>query len=311
MTEYQSSTTDIIARLGVRLNANIHVLKPLSSRQGMSFQVTVDDKPMLLKFVTAVGDDPSVVRRIRALQREAEIVEHLYGAISGNVICGQLDSTVWLLRKWINGVTVWQHCVYMREEPLRLDYKYSFIVDLIQMLEQVMLLDEAGYLHGDLQPNHFVVDQEGSFHLIDLELAVCKDASETEYGGALVHFVSPETATGMLSDNQHIALDILSEIYSFGAVAFFLYTGKTAHAYGETLDGNEMAEISKEEKLQAIVQGRIRSFAHTDAVAFPELEQILHWCLQIDRSQRCASFIALFTALKDLKHTLQVHDSSV
>ncbi|MEM8532229.1 MAG: hypothetical protein AAGF95_15395 [Chloroflexota bacterium] len=277
----------------------------------MSFQVTVDDKPMLLKFVTEVADDPSVVRRVRALQREAEIVERLYGAMSGNVICGQFESTVWLLREWIDGVTVGQYCSYIREEPLQPDNKHRFIVDLIRMLEQVMLLDEAGYLHGDLQPNHFIVDQEGSFHLIDLELAIRKDASETEYGGAFVHFVSPETATGMLSDSHHIALDALSEIYSFGSVAFFLYTGKTAHAYGRTLDGHEMAEISKEDKLQAIVQGRIRSFTHTDAAAFSELEQILHWCLQVDRSQRCPSFPALFTALKDLKHTLQVHNSSV
>jgi hypothetical protein len=78
-------------------------------------------------------------------------------------------------------------------------------------------------------------------------------------------------------------------------VAFFLYTGKTAIAYGESIE-----EDSFHQKLSAIIEGRFRSFSQVRAEPFPELEQVLMKCLARDRSMRYQTFDALLTALEKI-----------
>jgi hypothetical protein len=300
MSDQLSSTQAFLVRLGASLCFNFTLHECLPARQGMACRVAVNGEEMLLKYVGVTIDDPTVARRIQTLQREAQLLADLRMVDDLYIDHGELDSVVWLLRRWISGVSAWKYCSYVRSHPLEDKYKYRFVADLCMMLEKVIQLEEAGYLHGDLQPNHFIVDNRGEFHLIDLELAIDKGDSESGYGGALVHFASPETAVGMLANNHTIRLDLLSEVYSFGAVAFFLYTGKTANAYGDSLEGDDLKDISKEQKLIAISQGRTRSFAQVGAEAFPELERVLKWCLEVDRNQRCPTFSAARAALEHI-----------
>jgi DNA-binding helix-hairpin-helix protein with protein kinase domain len=105
-----------------------------------------------------------------------------------------------------------------------LDKNYLFCSELKNMLHKVIELYELGYLHGDLQPNHFIIDAAGGYHMIDLETAFRMNDPESSYRGALVHYVSPEIADGMMNGNESIPLDVVSEIYSFAAVVFFLAT---------------------------------------------------------------------------------------
>jgi serine/threonine protein kinase len=230
---------------------------------------------------------------LREAQRLIELPE-----ITGELYLGhgEIGSITWLLRRWIDGVTATDHTSTIRSQPLSLAAKWQFVDDLCQMLKKVIRLDDLGYLHGDLQPRHFIIDAQGTFRLIDLEMAVRKDEFEPLYPGALIHFVSPETAREMLVDNQHIPLDPLSEIYSFAAVAFTLYTGQPPTMCGEAKE----ERVSFEQRLQAIVQGRNKSFAQAGATPFPELEQILLRCLAPERGQRYQTFTALLSAFQSI-----------
>jgi serine/threonine protein kinase len=305
MTLLNQLPVEFVEHLNSVLGYSLRVISSLRAREGACYKVEGDGEEMLLKFVDSAADNPALTRRACTLRREAELLK-AYGETAGDlyIASGEIDTTSWLLRRWISGVTASQYCSYVRaahpQEP-QPEQKRRFIRDLCQMLRQVIRLDEAGYLHGDLQPNHFLVGHDGKFHLIDLELAVRKDDAEAEYGGALVHFVSPETARRMLVRDQHIPLDALSEIYSFGAVAFFLYTGKTACVYNDVSEGKQPGEPSFEQRLKAISHGRLRPFAQAGAGPFPDLERVLSWFLSPNIDQRCPTFDTALTALEEIR----------
>ena len=292
----------IVYQISSHLGKKLVVLEQLPARHGTSCKLEDSDgTKILLKLVDTAPDDPVTLRRKRSLLQEARLLEEL-PAITGNLYLdhGELNTTTWLLRRWIAGVTTLEHCSYVHTRPLTPELKRRFVSDLCHMLGVVMRLDAVGYLHGDLQPRHFLVDQEGTFHLIDLELAVHKGDAGADYGGGLVHYVSPEVARAMLTGDQHIPLDARSEIYSFAAVAFTLYTRKTATRYESAVPGEQGRELSFAQQLQAIGQRPIRSFVEAGAEPFPELERVLQWCLETNREHRCPTFDAVLHALEHL-----------
>ncbi|SEN02920.1 protein kinase domain-containing protein [Lihuaxuella thermophila] len=295
---------EFIDKLSEFLDMQLTVLKPLHARKGCSYKIKGDNEEMMIKMMDLLSDETKVTNRAHALKKEAKILRDV-NQFTGDlfVASGELDSIFWLLRRWIDGVTVTHHCSYLREKPLSIDHKRQFIQDLCKMLENVVHLYKCGYLHGDLQPKHFVVDKEENFHLIDLETAVNVNHPNSDYRGGMVHYVPPETTTQMMDGNANIPLDAISEIYSFGAVAFFLYTGKTPVVYVESLEEEEKIDLKAipfEQKLLAVSQGRIRSFEQAGAEPFPELERILMKCLEKDRTKRYQTFGDLNAALEEL-----------
>ncbi|MFC7442599.1 serine/threonine protein kinase [Laceyella putida] len=297
-------SADFIKRINDATGMELNVVKNLPTRKGIALKVEENGTEMLLKAIELLTDDKTATPRTRSLQKEARILKEIHSLTGGLYVdSGKVDDHFWLLRKWLHGKTAFEYMSYARTMPCSLEHKRRFVEDLLQMLKKVMELYALGYLHGDLQPGHFIIDPEGRFHLIDLELAVKANDPDAAYRGALVHFVPPETASGMLVDDQHIPLDPVSEIYSFGAVAYLIYTGVVPVAYGETMEDTGY-EFPFEEMLKAVAQGKVRSFAQAGAEPFPELEKILMKCLKKDRRQRYQTFEQLEECLVKLINEL-------
>ncbi|TYR78273.1 protein kinase [Priestia megaterium] len=293
---------EILEHLNLNIGLDITNYESLHARQGQTFRLESNQTgPMLIKLIDINSQDEKVRYREKTLRKEANILSKEKEFTNGLYIAsGEVDSKFWLLRYWIEGENIWEHSSYIRSEPNVLDNKKKFATELCKMLEKVIQLSKIGYLHGDLQPAHFLVDPKLGFQLIDLELAVNLYSSENDYGGALVHFVPPETAEGMMKGTKKIPLSIPSEIYSFGAVAFFLYTGELP------VDYNNIPDHYKHQKLLAISKGYIKSFKDLKCNPFPELELILTRCLDKNKDKRYQRFEEL---LSDLK-TLSVKDDS-
>lgn len=298
-------TIDFVKRINESFGMNLNVVKSLPTRKGMAFKVEENGTEMLLKVIELREGDKDTEKRTRSLRKEAKILREISDFTRNLYIdSGEVDDHFWLLRKWLHGIPASNYMSYVRSKPLLLENKRRFVKDLIEMLLKVIELYNFGYLHGDLQPGHFIIDLDGKFHLIDLELAVNVNDLDATYRGALVHYVPPETARGMLVNDQKIPLDQVSEVYSFGAVAFFIYTGVVPAAYGESMEDPSYKDFSFEDKLNAIVQGRVRSFAQAGAETFPEFERILMKCLESEKARRYQTFEELKADLEKLSRSI-------
>lgn len=279
---------------------NLQIIEEIEVRAGLGYIVTADDQKMLLKAVSVDVLDHDSEYRLRSIMKEAQILRQLPEFTNFRYIgSGECNQYFWFLQKWIEGKSVWD---YTKDIRLNLDSNRNqrrFVLTLVKMLEKVMQFYNLGYLHGDLQPRHFIVDKFEDYHLIDLETAVNINDPNDSYRGALVHYVSPEVAKGMLARKQSISIDSISEIYSFGAVAFFLYTAELPVDYGGSMTGSG-DNSSFEDKLKAVINGQVKSFDRVRATPFPELERILQKCLAKDREQRYQSFEDLYRKLKGI-----------
>lgn len=283
--------------LSREIGVNLEIIKPLFARKGFVYQVRVPSgEKMLLKVVHDQHEETrSIVQEIKLLT----FIGNQYRS------SGVLGDYHWLLRDWIDGETAWEATAYMRAEPRNKESRIRFIQDLCNMLNSVIKFYQMGYLHGDLQPSHFIKDEEGKYHLIDLELAQSVGDPNPSYRGALVHYVSPEVARGMQEQRTDIPLDQVSEVYSFGAVAYFLYSGVTPVSYGDEWNDRSYHYPFKQ-KLLAVANGRVRSFAQAEAAPFPELERVIMQCLRQDRRERYQTFQALYEALDQVKKYMEM-----
>ncbi len=105
----------------------------------------------------------------------------------------------------------------------------------------------------------------------------------------------------MLVNDQKIHLDQISEVYSFGAVAFYMYTEVVPVAYGKSMEDPSF-DFPFEKMLQAVAQCRVRSFKQAGVEPFPKLERILMRCLENDRTQRYQTFKSLLATLSCYEH---------
>jgi eukaryotic-like serine/threonine-protein kinase len=154
----------------------------------------------------------------------------------------------------------------------------------IQMAEALETAHAVGILHRDLKPaNVMVVDRGGSptAKLLDFGIARFadshQDATRTAAGAVIgtPAYMSPEQAQGH-------AIDVRSDIFSFGAVLYEILSGTRA------FQGEGMIQV-----LVAVVQG-----APKPLDAPPALQQIVMRCLAKDPAARFQSMTEVRQALE-------------
>ena len=81
---------------------------------------------------------------------------------------------------------------------------------------------EAGVIHRDLKPSNVLVGERGAVKLIDFGLATMLVGDSLTATGAILgtpHYMAPEQVRGK-------SVDARTDIYSFGALAYHLVTGR-------------------------------------------------------------------------------------
>jgi serine/threonine protein kinase len=263
--------------------------KPLHSREGYSYKLDTQKGSFMLKCVDKLSD------RGERLEREAKLYKTTFQ--------GETEKYKWFIREWKEGKTASSHFSYILKDRTQ-KAKKQFLLDSLKMIHALMKLHSNGYLHGDVQPNHFIFKKDHDVSLVDMETVVKIGSHETGYDGGLVHYASPEVAKEMLRNELNIPYSITSEIYSFGAVLFILYTDYTACYYvDDPSDNEDYLKVSFEEELQAVVEGKKRKFNQIQTDSFPELERILVKCLEKNPSIRYQNFEELQADLESLLHT--------
>jgi serine/threonine protein kinase len=162
------------------------------------------------------GDGVSVAM----LRREAIVgreVEHpnlvsVLAAGDGYVVLPYLEGIT--LRQWLG------HVAAQRRMPIAVGTALSIAR---QVAGSLAAMHEAGWLHGQVRPEHVIVSPQGHATLIDLTLARRLESGECDVGGddsVVAKYAAPEWS------RSRGRLTAAADVYALGVILFELLTGE-------------------------------------------------------------------------------------
>ncbi|WP_308403791.1 protein kinase domain-containing protein [Streptomyces rhizoryzae] len=164
--------------------------------------------------------------------REAAILRQL--AQKDNIYSGEWSEGTWSAQPWHDGSSLFElwrpgrHHSYPRE-PSR--------GQALACATALADLHAAGWAHGDVQPNHFLIRPDGA-SLIDLALAhggEVPEAYDFPYRGCLVHYEAPEISHSILAEGMAVPT-MAADVYGLGASWFLSATGWRHVSYPDDAD---------------------------------------------------------------------------
>ncbi|MBL1089209.1 protein kinase [Streptomyces sp. 9-7] len=194
--------------------------------------------------------------------REAAILRQLNG--TDDIHCGEWEEGTWSAQPWREGQSlfdVW--------EPHR-DSGGATVPHLAEALSCATALADlhaAGWVHGDVQPNHFVIGPNRTT-LIDLALAQGGEVPRNydfSYRGCLVHYEAPEISRSILESGTAVPT-AQADVYALGAAFFLSATGWRHVPYPD--------DASREEQRRAIVDSPHRPITVRSPLG-PLIEQMM------------------------------------
>jgi serine/threonine-protein kinase len=191
------------------------------------------------------------------------------------------DGTFYYVMEYLPGLTLEQ--LVLRHGPLSPSRACRILVQVCGVLNEA---HSIGLIHRDLKPGNIMVCERGGIpdvaKLLDFGLVVPQEASrdgKLTLDGIITGtpaYMSPEQASGQVS------LDARSDVYSLGALAYFLLTGRppfegssvvavlAAHMYEPPTPLNAIRS-DVPESLQSIV---LRCLAKNAAERFPNAQSM-------------------------------------
>lgn len=164
------------------------------------------------------------------LRQEFEVLRKLGGRYVARAFeYGEADRLAYMALEYFPNGTLGQFMQRYGRKVSRLHY-------LLQVAKALREVHGAGFLHLDMKPDNVLIRENGSPALIDF--GISKRILAARYQGkqnlslGSPYFVSPEQARGE-------PLDVRSDIYSFGALWYYVFTGRTPFA------GRTLAELAR------------------------------------------------------------------
>jgi hypothetical protein len=176
------------------------------------------------------------------LRQEYDVLRKIGGQHVAQVYeYGETDQLAYMSMEYFPNGTISR---YMRKYGRKVS-RAHYMLQVARALREV---HDAGYLHLDLKPDNVMIRENGSPAIIDFgiskRIVAAQNQDRQEYSLGSPYFISPEQARGD-------SMDVRTDIYSFGALWFCVFTGRTPFA------GRTLAELSRVREGAAPSMGRI------------------------------------------------------
>jgi hypothetical protein len=186
---------------------------------------------------------------------------------------GEIDKIAYIAMEYCARGSIKELFAKSGREFSRVDY-------MLRVAEGLREIHEAGFLHLDLKPNNVMIRNDGSPVLIDFgvskRIVAARYQEGTSFSMGSPHFMSPEQMRGE-------PLDVRSDIYSFGALWYRIFTGRVPFAC-VTLDAEELS--------------RQRVRAPSIGYALKRYQPIVDSTLAIDREDRYSTVEELIDGIQ-------------
>lgn len=135
------------------------------------------------------------------------IVTHKDTDIKENVGC--------IFLEYISG------CTLANKDVLQMSPKSKFII-IKQLLSAIEMAHDSGIIHRDINPNNIMIDDNGDIKVIDFGICKIKEMvnNSTVYQMVTNRYSAPEVCLHSQNATEQ------SDLYSIGAVIYYLFTGK-------------------------------------------------------------------------------------
>ena len=165
-----------------------------------------------------------------SLRGEYDVLRKLGGQYVAQVHeYGETDQLAYIALEYFPNGTISQYMRQRRRQVSRVHY-------LLQVAKALREVHDAGFLHLDLKPDNVMIREDGSPAIIDFgiskRIVAARHQDKQKYSLGSPYFVSPEQARGD-------PMDVRTDIYSFGALWYCMFTGRTPFA------GRTLAELSR------------------------------------------------------------------
>ena len=245
----------------------------LSSRRGVSTYVSANCASKMLVKLAETTSDGSPANESGILRESAVLsaIEALRQRFRPTLLRNGKD--VALLENWIDGTPAFRDASSLAangNEPALLNL-------LGDTLKALNVLHGCRWAHGDLQPLHFLLTDDGAV-LLDYGVAQSDEMPLGQYRGGMVHFNAPEVAEAIIATGCARATPT-SDIFSLGATFAFSLASKVVGEYDMT--------DSWEDKLRMLARGRLRTELLRDLLGdVPIFLKLLLRLLEVDPSDR-------------------------
>ena len=190
---------------------------------------------------------------------------------------GQRGSTPYsyMLVPWIEGSPL--GAIFRSTDPSELANLTRIAFEMsAKALEELHIQSTS---HGDLQPDHFLLEGTDRAFIIDLGLAQGPKLPRLDYRGGLVHFMSPEVAQVVATGDVAVA-STRGDVFSLAATFHYLVAGRLHFDYAS--HGAE----TWAEKVRVISEGQPSIDRDSLRLLDTKLAEVLEACLNVDPALR-------------------------
>ncbi|MFO7882965.1 MAG: serine/threonine-protein kinase [Kosmotogaceae bacterium] len=176
------------------------------------------------------------------------------------------NKTAYYVMEFIQGRTLRK---YVNERGFLSDVEIKELIDEIG--KGLHVIHSKGILHGDLKPSNILItDDEKAVKITDFGAA---SSIGTLYRGAIgnivsMHYSSPERFT------QEMILTVQSDIYSMGAIIYFMVTGQDPLPATNRLKGEKLRFPPISKRLKKVIE---KSMEFLPQNRFPNINNMLKY----------------------------------